>query len=146
MLITCQILYNKKKTSTFVTYSVKFLSLYAVLLQTILTIPFAEVFFAAFYCQNDDNIHGGTTCYSGIYFLYLAIGIIGFILFIGLQILYSLLYADINPASPIPFASPQSRVGLLKLLLKLALPLYFILDYQVQISYCHWNLIFFYFS
>lgn len=137
LLITCQILRNKKKTSTFTTYSIKFLSLYAVLVQTILTIPFAEVFYTSFYCQDGDSIHGTTECYSGLYFLYLAIGIIGFILYLTLIILYSLLYADINPSSTIPFASPQSRIGLLKLILKLALPLYFVLDTKVH--FCNAN-------
>lgn len=132
IVITCQLVRTKKKSSTFLTYSIKLFSLYAALLPTIFTIPFAQVFFATFFCKEDDNVHGDIECYTGLYWLHLIIGAIGFIFFIVLCLLFSLLYAEINPISNIPFASPQTRIGLIKLLFKLALPLYIVLDYQVN--------------
>lgn len=99
---------------------------------TVLTIPFANAFFAAFYCNSEDEIHGGLECYAGIYWLHLILAVLGFMLYLLLCTLYSLLYADINPNSTIPFASPQTRIGLLKFILKLALPLYTVLDYKVR--------------
>ena len=40
-------------------------------------------------------------------------------------------YIDLNPWSNVPFAAPQSRINLIKVLMKIGLCLYIILDYKV---------------
>lgn len=121
----------KKKGSTFLTYTLKVLGLYMVVNNTILGIPFLNVFYSALYCQDDDKIHDSITCYSGIYWLHLAIGVIGLVLFLGVTLLVQTLFIERNPFSSIPFSSPLTRIDLLKLVFKIALPLYIVLDYQV---------------
>ena len=134
-LIAVYIVYSivryKKKTSTFLTYSLKIFSLYALLLNTILTIPFFEIFIGTIFCNSDDNIHANMVCYSGLYFLHLTIAIFGMIFLISFTLMFTLLYIDINPNSTIPFAAPQSKLNLLKLIIKFLLPLYIVVDFNV---------------
>ena len=70
------------------------------------------------------------TCYSGIYFVYLAISFFGLIILVISCLTFTMLYIDMNPASTIPFAQPQSRINLIKLIIKFFLPLYITLDYK----------------
>ena len=131
--ITYQCLNSKRKSSTFLTYSLKIFSLYALLLNTIITIPFFNIFLATLYCQKDSPVHPNTSCYSGLYFLHIASAIIGMILMLIFCFMFTLLYIDLNPNSSIPFASPQSKINLFRLAIKFILPLYFTLDYSVNI-------------
>ena len=39
-----------------------------------------------------------------------------------------------NPASTIPFAQPQSRIPLIKLIVKITLPLYITLDFKQSLN------------
>ena len=81
--ITYKILKSKKKSSTFLTYSLKIFSLYALLLNTVLAVPFFNVIILAVYCNKDSTAHKGTECYSGLYFAHMAAAIIaGLILLI----------------------------------------------------------------
>jgi len=131
--ITCKINRSRKKTSTILTYSIKIFSFFALLMNTILTIPFFSIFLSALICFDDDKIHGNTSCYSGIYFLHFVFGLVGLLIQIFFALLFNLLFIDLNPYSNIPFSGPQSRLGLIKLLIKFALPLYITLDYKVKL-------------
>jgi len=122
---------SKRKTSTVLTYSLKVLSVYGLLINHVLALPAFQLFINAMICNDDDNLHGGIQCYQGIYFFHLVMGIIGFITFFSVSILFCLLYNELNPYSKIPFASPQSKLNLGKILLKIVIPLYFTLDYKV---------------
>ncbi len=82
-------------------------------------------------CFDEDSIHSGMTCYQGIYFLHLIVGIIGFIMHFIMMIFATSFYIDLNPWSNVPFAAPQSRINLIKVLMKIGLCLYIILDYKV---------------
>ena len=132
IFISWKVTQKKKNASTFLTYSLKIFSLYELLLNTIATIPLFNVFFATFECNSSDPIHDGTSCYQGIYFMHLTAGIIGLILILFFIFMSTLLYVEINPNPAIPFAAPQSRLGLIKLMLKIALPLYILMDYNVK--------------
>ena len=122
---------NKKKQSAIISYFIKISSIYALLLVTIATIPFYEIFFVTLCCRDGDHVHGSIVCYSGIYWVHLAIGILGLIILIIMTILLVLLFVDANPNSPVAFAAPHSKISLLRFILKVALPLYFTLDYKV---------------
>ena len=128
---------SKKKVSAVFAYSVKILSFFALLINTILAFPLMSVFLSAIFCFENDNIHGNLTCYDGIYFLHLIIGVLGLLLFLIFSIMFILLFADLNPWSTVPFASPQSRLPLIRLVLKLILVLYFTLDFHVS----EWSII-----
>ena len=138
-LIAVYIIYfivrNKKKASTFLTYALKILSLYGLLLNTILTIPFFQIFIATLYCNTNDDIHANMVCYSELYFLHLTIAILGMIFLISFTFIFTLLYIDLNPNSTIPFAAPQSKLSLLKLAIKFLLPLYIVIDFDVPVSF-----------
>ena len=47
---------------------------------------------------------------------------------------FTLLYIDMNPASTIHFAKPQSRIPLIKLIVKITLPLYITLDFKQSLN------------
>lgn len=123
---------SKKKTSTIVTYSLKALSGYSLLMTTFFALPIFNVYFGTIICYDDDFIHGNLECYSGIYFLHLVIGIIGLVLHLVVMFYLNYLYIDLNPWSTIPFAAPQSKINFVRLALKIALALYIILDYSVR--------------
>jgi len=133
--ITFKILKSKRKSSTFLTYSLKIFSLFALFTNTIITIPFFNVLINAVYCNSSDPVHANMQCYTGLYFLHMACSIISFILMIFFSLLFNLLYIDLNPNSTIPFASPQSKINLYKLGLKALLPFYFAFDYNVKFNF-----------
>jgi len=122
---------SKRKTSTVLTYSLKVLSVYGLLINHVLALPAFQLFITAIICNQEDNLHGDLECYQGIYFLHLTLGIIGFLTFFSVSILFSMLLVELNPYSSISFASPLSKLNLGKLLLKVIIPLYFTLDYKV---------------
>jgi len=124
---------SKRKTSTVLTYSLKVLSVYGLLINHVLALPAFQLFINAMICNDEDSMHGGLKCYEGIYFFHLVMGIIGFITFFSTSILFCLLYNELNPYSKIPFASPQSKINLGKVLLKIVIPLYFTLDYKANL-------------
>lgn len=129
--ITYKILKSKRKSSTFLTYSLKIFSLYALFTNTIISIPFINILINAVYCTAGDKVHKNIECYTGLYFLHMACAIIAFILMMFFSLLFNLLYVDLNPNSTIPFASPQSKINLFKLGLKALLPFYIAFDYDV---------------
>jgi len=130
--ITYKILKSKRKSSTFLTYSLKIFSLYALFTNTIITIPFFNVLINALYCNSSDPVHANMQCYNGFYFLHLACSIISFFIMLFFSLLFNLLYIDLNPNSTIPFAAPQSKINLFKLGLKALLPFYFAFDFNVK--------------
>lgn len=107
---THKISLSSRKSSTFLTYGIKLLSSYGLLLNTIITIPFFNIFIAAIYCQDESQISKNLGCYSGIYFLHLAIALVGLLIQIVFSILFTVLYIDLNPNSQIPFAAPQVTI------------------------------------
>lgn len=129
--ITYKILKSKRKSSTFLTYSLKIFSLYALVVNTIVTIPFFNVLINAVYCSSEDPVHKNIQCYSGLYFLHMSCAIIALIIMIFFSLLFNLLYVDLNPNSTIPFAAPQSKINLFKLGLKALLPFYIAFDFSV---------------
>ena len=143
--ITYKILKSKRKSSTFLTYSLKIFSLYALFTNTIITIPFFNVLINAVYCNSSDPVHINFQCYSGLYLMHMAAAIIAFIIMLFFSMLFNLLYVDLNPNSTIPFASPQSKINLFKMGLKALLPFYVAFDYSVNfknfIDFLFFNLI-----
>ena len=137
-VIYYRIKYNNKK-STLISYALKIFGLYALLLNTVLTIPFFQIFLATIYCDSADQIHIDMVCYSGIYFLHLIVACIGILLLVAFTLLFTLLYIDLNPNSSIPFAASQSKLSIVKLAIKIMLPLYIVLDFKVTDSFINLN-------
>ena len=137
-VIYYRIKYNNKK-STLINYALKIFGLYALLLNTVLTIPFFQIFLATIYCDPADEIHVDMVCYSGIYFLHLIVACIGILLLVAFTLLFTLLYIDLNPNSSIPFAASQSKLSIVKLAIKIMLPLYIVLDFKVAYSIINLN-------
>jgi hypothetical protein len=134
ILISRSLNSSSKKPSTLLNYCLKFVSLFAVLLTTVLTIPFIEIFTASFYCHEQDPVHGDLECYKGIYFLHLTVAIIGAILFLGLLLLFLPFYIELNPFSKLPFASPSTNMPFFKLVMKLFAPIYITIDYKGSLN------------
>ena len=125
---------EKKSTSTLLTYAIKILSLFAIILTTIGTVPFLNAFVAILYCVSSASASVNFQCYQGIYFLHVALSVIGLILLIIYSIVFNMLYIDLNPSSTIPFAAPQSRIGLYRLLLKTIIIIYIVTDYSGSLA------------
>ena len=87
---------GKKKSSTFLSYAVKFISLNALLETTVLTIPFFNIFIGTIYCTNTSPIAQSGQCYSGMNFLPLGLGLLGLILFLGLLTMFSTLFIELK--------------------------------------------------
>lgn len=96
VLITYNIVQTKRKSSTFLTYILKIFSLYGLLLNTVVTIPFMNIFIATIYCNNNAPFSQGLGCYVGIDFLHIAIAVIGMILFIIYMLMFGLLYVELK--------------------------------------------------
>lgn len=119
-----------KRNSTLLTYSVKIVSLFGMLITTVFVIPFFNIFVATFYCNDDDNVHGEMECYSGIYIVHFAMAVIGTMMFVAYLVIFTPFFTDLNPWSPLPTAAPMSLVPFVKLLMKLFGPAYFVIDFK----------------
>lgn len=118
----------KKKSNSIVFYTLRLLSFYAQLLNTIGPIPLADIFLTAVICKDGEAIRGNTMCYTGVHLLNMSVGVFGLITLVVFSFLSQLLFIDMNPSSNIPFACPQSNLAMFKLFVKLALPVYIVLD------------------
>jgi len=56
LIISIFYINSKGKVQIIVSYSINILSVYGVLIQTVLTIPFFTSFFTAIYCNNDSPL------------------------------------------------------------------------------------------
>ena len=135
-LIIYKILKSKKKSSTFLTYSLKIFSWFEIFTNTILAFPFFNILVNAVYCRPGDVVHINMQCYSGLYYMHLSCAIIAFIIMLCFCLLFNYLYIDLNPNSQIPFASPQSTINFSKMGAKLGLEFYFAYDYTVKLKLC----------
>jgi ABC-type transport system involved in cytochrome c biogenesis permease subunit len=117
-----------------VTYALKVLSSYMLLMSTVFALPIFNIYLSSLICFDEDSIHGDEQCYQGIYFLHLIVAIIGFVIHFVTMILATSFYIDLNPWSTVPFASPQSKINLVKVLIKIGVVLYIILDYKKNIT------------
>lgn len=130
IVTSCRISSTQRNKSTFLTYGIKILSGYGLLLNTIIAIPFYNIYIAVLYCKEDSSISQNFTCNQGIYILHIVISVFGLIFLVMLSMLFTNLYIDLNPNSTIPFAQPQSSTNFFKLILKIFLPFYMIIDYN----------------
>jgi hypothetical protein len=125
---------TSKKPSTILNYCLKMVSIFAVLLNTILLIPFLELFTSVFFCNKEDPVHGDLGCYQGIYYLDFAIALIGAFLLIGFLLIFLPFYIELNPFSKLPFASPRTNMPYFKLVMKVFLPVYFTIDFRGNLN------------
>jgi len=122
---------SKKKSLTVVYYTVRLLSFYALLLITIGPLPMSHIFLRSIICQDDDPFGEGVSCYTGVRLANTIAGAVGMFFVLFFSIIVQSLYIDFNPSSNIPFAKSQPRLGLIKLVFKLCLPVYIIMDEEV---------------
>lgn len=126
---------SKKRASTLVFYLLQFLSLYAILLKTMGTIPLFQIFFAAVICHENDIFTNTTNCYQGIGLVNAIAGVIGIAILFFFTFFTHLLFIDPNPSSNIPFAAPLSNFDIYKLALKILVPLYVVIDQNVILAF-----------
>jgi len=131
LLLTRSAYLNSRREGSVIVYMPKILNIYAVLITTFLSLPIFDIFFNSLICRNNDSTHGDSTCYRDIYWLHFLAGLLGTIFHTIISIGICLLFIDLNPHSTSPFAGPKSRINLVKLALKAALPLYIHIDFKV---------------
>ena len=108
-------------------------NLWTLLIKTAALLPVSQVFVVAVACRNNDIFHKNVQCYSkNMHFFNLALGVTGGAGLILYSLLAQLLFIDLNPSSNVVFAAPRSYLEVFKLFLKLATPLYFVLDSEVS--------------
>lgn len=120
---------GNKKPSTLLNYSKKFAAFSAVLMTTVFNLPFLHISVASLYCNAQDSIHVGFECYSGIFLVHFAFGIILALLTLFFVAISMAFFIEMNPFSKLPFSSPRSNMPIIKLLLKLFFVLLFTIDY-----------------
>jgi hypothetical protein len=114
-----------RASSAMASYSIKILSGFAILVSTILPLPFFNVFLDVIYCQPHHP-----ACYAGASLAHLVMAVIGLFTLLVYCLLFCFLFADLNPDSKLPLAAPQSKASLFKLLLKVIIAIYTVLDYS----------------
>jgi len=115
-MIYCLVVVSKKgrKSSSLFGYSIRYLAFYGLFLTTIGLIPMYNSFMATAYCSTGTTIGAKLSCYEGIYFLHLAVSIIGLIFLSMFLFIFGKLYIDLNPCSTAPFAQTQTTNNLVK--------------------------------
>ncbi|EGR31396.1 PAS domain S-box family protein [Ichthyophthirius multifiliis] len=132
-IVAMQKLNNQQnKSQILITYMVKILSIFGLLINTIIALPMFNAFIVFIICKSDLDIHKEDGCYSGIFFVHFAFSIISLIYYIALSLIFILLFIDLNPSSQLPFASPQTQMPIIKFCIKIILPLYATIDSSGQ--------------
>ena len=105
-MLYCLVVVNKKgrKSSSLFGYAIRYLAFYGLFLTTIGLMPMYNSFMATAYCNTDTELGAKLSCYEGIYFLHLAVSIIGLIFLSTFLFIFGKLYIDLNPCSTAPFA------------------------------------------
>lgn len=134
MITTSKESKKKNNNSTVHTYSVRILSVYGLLLTTVAALPSYNIFIAILYCNKKSPISKNFECYEGLYLLHFAVALLGCFVLLVFSAIFTLTYIELNPFSTIPFASPQSKLNLFKLLIKISLPIYTTLFFDSKMS------------
>jgi hypothetical protein len=117
-----------------VSFLYKFVNLQFILTVKILTIPFIGLSMIVLYCDPKNPYHLGQTCYDGIHIAYCALSIF-IIVFLIIQNFVNTFY--FYTKSPLYFyflAQPNNYYSGVKFLIKILLPLYFLIDPFVKYS------------
>lgn len=77
-------------------FSFKLLSLLLIILNTILALPFYNIFLATIYCRSDSAAGADLGCYAGIHILHMIVAIIGIVLLVFFHFSTTLLYFDLK--------------------------------------------------
>ncbi|CAK86810.1 unnamed protein product (macronuclear) [Paramecium tetraurelia] len=116
-----QLKYQEQQSGLLV-FSFKLLSLLLIILNTILALPFYNIFLATIYCRSDSAAGADLGCYQGIHILHMIVAIIGIVLLIFFHFSTTLLYFDLNPKSKFPFNGYQSDAEYARMLFKFVIP------------------------
>ncbi|CAD8205602.1 unnamed protein product [Paramecium octaurelia] len=103
-------------------FTFKLLSLLLIILNTVLALPFYNIFLATIYCRSDSAAGADIGCYEGIHILHMIAAIIGIVLLIFFHFSTTLLYFDLNPKSKFPFNGYQSDAEYARMLFKFVTP------------------------
>ncbi|CAD8089763.1 unnamed protein product [Paramecium primaurelia] len=125
IILKIVILCNLKKHTTFYIYTYRLIAYFGVFFNTILLIPFTNVYIAILYCVNSNF-----ECYVGAYYAHFVFSFLGLFMHFIHIVYFNLIFMEQNPFSTIPFASPQQSATLIKQIIKIVLPIYTIFDYQ----------------
>lgn len=134
LIIAIRINYVGKKSSALLSYSLKALSFVILLLVTIFTLPFYQVLLGPLICFNDNPIVKELECFNGIHLALFLMIILVMTVFLLEISLFSILFLDMNPNSKIPFAGPQNKMALIRIIFKAALSTVFIVDHKGEYS------------
>lgn len=94
--VTYKVVQNRKNTSTLFLYTVKFCSIFFVCLNSILSLPFFNIFVATLYCNDKAPFSQGFTCYEGLYFLHISISLIGLLIYFFFITIFGYLLVDLK--------------------------------------------------
>jgi len=93
--------------------AVQFISVYMVLLTTVLVIPTFEVYMLSAYCNKDPVFNSGATCFKGIYLANFIVALLVMLVQLTMMGFHVYYFNDFNPLSHSPHASSDTMVKLL---------------------------------
>jgi hypothetical protein len=135
LISECYYYKHGTKKSAFQDYSFQIMNMYAIMSITILPIPLYNIFMAIVFCDPNSPITRNFQCYEGIYYLHFGAAILGLVLLSILSILNCIVYIEINHSSQKPFASPSSRLNIMKLFMKILIVEYFTIFFQSKLAH-----------
>ena len=123
---------HKKKSAGIVLILFKIIGLYCLLMTTVLNLPFFNIFIVAFKCDQKLSIFEDISCYQGFHYLHLVVSGFGLFFWGLISMMLLMFFHETNPMSKLPFSSPPSQIFYLKLIIKMVLPLYYLIDLNVR--------------
>ncbi len=94
----------------------------------ILTIPLFGLSLVVLYCDSNNPYHSGQTCYDSDHILFCLLAGIFMVLNFTQNMIFSFIYYNKSPLYSHYLAQPNSYYSAVKLLLKILLPLYYLID------------------
>ncbi|KAL4430236.1 hypothetical protein ABPG74_014795 [Tetrahymena malaccensis] len=124
ILIACHLSQQKSKTKSPVYMNLlKIVSMYGILLNSILFLPLYNSFIGMIICSNPNM-----TCFQGIHFLHLVFSVIGAIIMISTTVIFAFFQVDLNLFSKLCFARPFCLFNLINIGFKMIPPVVVALD------------------
>ncbi|EWS72421.1 PAS domain S-box protein (macronuclear) [Tetrahymena thermophila SB210] len=124
IITACYLSQKKSKTKSPIYINLlKIISMYGILLNTILFLPLYNSFVGMVICANPNM-----TCFQGIYFLHLVFSVLGAVILISTTALFAFFQVDLNLFSKLCFARPFCLFNLINIGFKMIPPVIVALD------------------
>lgn len=106
---------------------------YALLINTVLLVPFLELAFSNVYCSTDS--FAMYECWTALFWIPFGISLFNSLVIAAIALSFSYVGYDLNPFAPNqPFSQPPNKILVLKCLAKMAFPVYMVIDFDNELT------------